>query len=147
MNIIFDYNRTLFDPEKGGLHAGVYEILKKLSKRHKLFLISYNEFGREKFMKNVGIEKFFANVSLVENKNKVSMLALTDGLNLSGVTFVIGDSLRDEITIGNELGYETIWLKKSKFASETPRNEREKPKHIINELAEIFEILEKCEKE
>jgi|SRR3989338_6468383 len=146
MKIIFDYNRTLFDPEKGGLYSGVYEILEKLSKKHKLFLISYNEFGREKFMKDVGIEKFFANISLVENKDKISMLALTGGLNFSEIIFVIGDSLRDEITVGNELGYETVWLKKGKFASEKPRNEKENPKYIINELEEIFEILNNYQK-
>lgn len=147
MNIIFDYNRTLFDPESGRLYDNVRSILERLSKNEfALFLFSYNEFGREKFMKDVEIEKLFKNISLVESKNKATMSQLTIGFP-ANITLVVGDSLRDEIAIGNELGYETVWLKKGKFASETPRNEKEKPKYTIGELEEIFEILKKYKKE
>lgn len=146
MNIIFDYNRTLFNPESGRLYDNVPLILKRLSKEFSLFLFSYNEFGREKFMKDVEIEKLFKNISLVVSKNKETMSQLTIEFP-ANITLVVGDSLRDEIAIGNELGYETVWLKKGKFASETPRNEKEKPKYTISELEEIFEILKKYKKE
>ena len=59
MNIIFDYNRTLFNPETGRLYGGVYELLEKLYQEFSLFLFSYDEFGRDKFMKDSKIEKFF----------------------------------------------------------------------------------------
>jgi FMN phosphatase YigB (HAD superfamily) len=142
MNIIFDYNRTLFDPENGGLYESVYETLEKLSKEHKLFLFSYNEFGRDKFMKDVHIDNFFSKISLVENKDEKSMSLLIKDSSTDR-TFVVGDSLRNEISIGNKLGYETIWLRKGKFAFELPRNKNEEPSYIINSLGEIFEILKK----
>jgi FMN phosphatase YigB (HAD superfamily) len=142
MYIIFDYNRTLFDPENNRLYDGVFEVIEELSHNYSLFLFSYNEFGREKFMEDIGIRKFFKNIALIEEKNETNMLQLTHGFPAE-TTLVVGDSLRDEITIGNKLGYESIWLKKGKYAVETPRNAQEKPKYTIHSLDEIFEILKK----
>ena len=146
VNIIFDYNRTLFNPDENKLYDGVYELLEKLYKEFSLFLFSYDEFGRDKFMKDSKIERFFKNVALVNEKSETNMLQLVEAFPAE-ITLVVGDSLRDEIAIGNELGYETVWLKKGKFASETPRKEKEKPKYTIHALEEIFEIKEKYKKE
>lgn len=140
MNIIFDYNRTLFNPENNQLYEGVYEILDNLSKEHQLFLFSYNEFGREKFMKDIDITKFFSKIALVENKNEENMSALIEN-NPDKTTFIVGDRLRDEIAIGNKLGYQTIWLRKGKFASELPASADEHPKHTINSIEEIYNII------
>jgi FMN phosphatase YigB (HAD superfamily) len=128
------------------LYEGVRELLEKLYKDFSLFLLSYDEVGREKFMKDSEFIKFFKNVALVDQKSKTSMLQLVEAFP-ADATLVIGDSLRDEIKIGNELGYETIWLKKGKFSSEIPRSDEEKPRYIISELEEVLEILKKYKKE
>lgn len=141
-NIIFDYNRTLYNPDEHKLYDGVYELLEKLQMKFSLFLYSYNELGRDKFMKDSKIEKFFKSIALVDKKTEETMHNLITPFPAK-TTLVVGDSLRDEIRIGNELGYETIWLKKGKFSNETPRTEKEKPTYIISELEEVVEILKK----
>lgn len=146
MNIIFDYNGTLFDPENNDLYKGAYEVLEALSKDHKLYLFSYNEFGREKFMKDVNIDKFFAKISLVDNKDEKSMSRLIED-NPTDLTFVIGDSLMSEIYLGNKLGYETVRLKQGRFSAELPRNEYENPKYYINSIEEIFNVLDRYKKD
>lgn len=146
MNIIFDYNRTLFDPSTDKLFEGTYEILEKLAQEHKLFLLSYNEFGRKQFMRDTDIAKFFENISLVDHKNRTEMLALTSGSSPSTPTLVVGDNLRNEIAIGNELGYQTVWLKRGSFSFDTPGNSQAAPTHTISTLEEIFKVIEKYQK-
>lgn len=145
MNIVFDYNRTLFDPERGELYEGIYDVLENLSKKHKLFLFSYDEFGRENLFRKMKIDQFFSKIDFVEGKNEKSMLELVENAS-TDTTFVIGDSLRDEICLGNKLGYETVWLKNGKFSSEVPYSGCEKPKYVISSVNEIFDILEKYKK-
>ena len=40
MKIIFDYNRTIFDPETDDLYQGVFELISDLSKKYELYLVS-----------------------------------------------------------------------------------------------------------
>ena len=143
MNIIFDYYLTIFDPETGELYPKTYGILEKLSKEHKLFLFTYNEYDRAEFMKSSQIEKFFTKICLVDKKDKDNMLKVIDEANSADTTLVVGDRVQSEIRIGNELGYETIWLKQGKFGKQLPSDPLEKPKYIIHSLGEIFNILEK----
>ena len=55
--------------------------------------------------------------------------------------YVIGDRVKKEITLGNALGYETIWLNKGKFKKESPSNAKEIPRYTILSLKAAIEIL------
>ena len=144
MKIIFDYNRTLFDPETEQLYSGVLQLLKDLAKKHELFLISRNEKGRKRSMHARGIEKFFQKKAFVRKKTKRIFQKLVG--RFSKDVIVIGDRVREEIRIGNMLGYRTIWLRRGKFSSELPLNEKEVPKHIICKIIECRKIIKLYEK-
>jgi FMN phosphatase YigB (HAD superfamily) len=68
MKIIFDYNRTLFNPDTGNLYPDVLSILSTLSKNHELFLVSRNDPRRESMLVSLGISSFFKKKLFVDTK-------------------------------------------------------------------------------
>ena len=69
MKIIFDYNRTIFDPETDDLYQGVFELISDLSKKYELYLVSANEPRRKEKIKDLNIDSFFKGIFFVENKS------------------------------------------------------------------------------
>jgi len=138
MKIIFDYNRTIFNPEIDALYTGVLELLKELSDRHSLVLVSKDEIGRENKLKDFGIAQYFENTVFVKEKtNEVFKNLVKDDEKV----LVIGDRVRGEISVGNQLGFITIWVKQGKFANEIPQNQNEIPNHAIDEIKQLSEII------
>lgn len=141
MNIILDYNRTLYDPETQSLYPEAAVLLRNLSQKHDLYLIGRNEPGRSNKLDELDIRRYFKEVRFVDQKTEELFgNIITDNEN---VTFVIGDRVYEEIAIGNKLGYRTIWVRQGKFSGETPRKEAENPLLTVHSLSEIEPILEK----
>ena len=148
--IIFDFNRTIYNPEAGTLFPEVGKVMNSLLKKeYQLFLLSHigtsskKAKERKKIIYDLGLEKYFQeNIILTRNKSAEDFEKI---LAKSGVlaksSFVVGDRVRKEIAFANTLGCRTIWLKKGRFAVETPRDKKEKPKHTVENLEEILEIL------
>lgn len=143
MKIIFDYNRTIFDPEKNELYSGVFEMLKRLASKHELFLISRNEPSRKDQFEKLGIKKYFQKIIFVDEKNKKTLKNL---IGDSKKVLVVGDSIRDEIKIGNKLGLITVRLKKGRFANESSTSPEEEPLFNISEIIELEKIILNYEK-
>ncbi len=142
MKIIFDYNRTIFNPEKQELYSGVLELLNTLSQKHDLFLISKKEEGRQETLNSLGIINLFKKVVFTEKKSAELFKEITNNMN---DVIVIGDRVRGEISIGNELNYTTVWIKQGKFSEEKPLNDSQQPKHIINDIRELEKIIKQYE--
>ena len=143
MKIIFDYNRTIFDPEKNELYSGVLQLLEKLSLAHELFLVSMNELGRKNTIKKLNIEKFFKKIVFTNKKDTELFLSLVG--NTKNV-LIVGDSINNEILIGNNLRITTILIKRDKFSNEKPNSINTIPDFTILEMNELEEIIKKYEK-
>ncbi len=142
MKIIFDYNRTIFDPEGDELFPGVFELLAELSKNHELFLVSMNEPGREARFGELGIEHFFETIVFVSKKTPELFAAMVKG---DKEVVVVGDRIKHEILLGNKLGFTTIWLNRGKFSAELPDNGNEEPDYVINDTRDVKNIISKIE--
>ena len=143
MKIIFDYNRTLFNPDTGSLYHGVLELLKRLSKRHELFLVSKNEVGRNEKFENMSIKKYFISYTFTDKKSRQIFLDLVGD---SGEVFVVGDRVAGEIKIGNELRFRTIWVRQGIFGLDNPKSEIEKPDFIVDCISDVEKIILEHEK-
>ena len=117
MKIIFDYNRTLYNPDTRALYPGILELLGKLAKKHHLYLVSREEFGREFQLDAFGLKPLFQRIMLIGTKTPEVFKTLVD--NHPDV-LVVGDRVRDEIRIGRELRYRTVWLQQGFFQKEIP---------------------------
>lgn len=141
MQIIFDYNRTLFNPETGKLYTGIFMMLKKLAKKHKLFLITMNEPERKNTIKELGIDQYFRQILFVEQKTEEvfkNMVAQNE------TVIVIGDRLQGEIQIGVQLGFITIHIQHD-TSMPTPSLKMQ-PTHTANSAKKIIEIISIYEK-
>lgn len=143
MKIIFDYNRTLFDPDIDDIYPGVFQMLEMLSEDYELFLITRNEPSRRSRFEQLNIERFFKKILFVDEKTEDDFLSM---VGKSKNVFVVGDSVSDEIKIGNTLGLVTVRVKQGKFAAELPTSFQEEAKISINKITELTKVLKAYEK-
>jgi FMN phosphatase YigB (HAD superfamily) len=142
MKIIFDYNRTIFNPDTNNLYDGVLEILEELFLKHELFLVSKYEPTRSNVINKLEINKYFQKIVLVEQKTEEIFIDLV-GENKDVV--VVGDRIKREIYLGNLLGFNTVWVRQGKFSNEINDTEEEKPDYVIKDIKELLEIIKKYE--
>jgi len=143
MKIIFDYNRTIFDPETDDLYPGVLDLLQKLSAKYELFLISRNEPARKERIEKLGVKNCFSKIMFVDKKSQQLFKRISgDAKDI----IVVGDSPGDEIKIGNQLGFITIRLKMRKFAAQMPENNDELAKFEVTDIGELENIISSYEK-
>ncbi len=142
--IIFDFNRTLYDPETDGLFDGVIDMLDELrQEERRLVLLSKQEGGRETLLSDLGIDGYFEGAHFVPRKTREVMLDIveTDGLDPKE-TLVVGDVPHSEIKAGNAVGMETVWLRHGYFADTVPDDEST-PKHIVLSIPELRDLLKR----
>ena len=146
--ILFDFNKTLYDPELDAIIDDADMILQKLKNDgYQLCLISklsqksYD--SRAEQISQLGLDRYFIDIQIIEgNKTEEHFQRCVRimSLNPSEIA-VVGDRIREEITLGNRLGMRTIWYKNGKFSEESPQSHDEKPQHTITSLKEIYKHL------
>jgi len=141
--IIFDFNRTIYDPENDCLISGARFVLRTLLRRgYSLGLISRAGKSRRELMKSLDIAQYFSRIIVTKTKSqKVFERMAASMARERSVGFVVGDRVRKEITIGNAMGFQTIWLRSGKFANEKPRKKIERPTVAVRTLREILSIV------
>lgn len=142
-SVIFDFNRTLYNPDSNTLAKKTRWVLHILRRRgFSLFLVSRAAPSRYELIKHLGLETYFAKVVLAREKNLRLFERLTPAASVDRASsFVVGDRVRHEILIGNALGLHTIWFSSGLFASQKPRNKAEQPIHTVYELSEVLSII------
>ncbi|KND47527.1 MAG: hypothetical protein AB199_03795 [Parcubacteria bacterium C7867-004] len=139
MTIIFDFNRTIYDPETDTAVPGALEALTHFAERGMtLHLVSRREGGRDDVLDTLGVRDFFASVAFVGDKGPV-IQELVSGS--SGTVYVVGDYLQSEIRAGNKAGAKTIWLKRGLFAGHAPTYGTDVPWATIKHMQELIEII------
>ncbi len=141
--VIFDLNRTLYDPDTNSLLPGVLEMLTWLrGSGAEMHLVSRKEPGREHILESHGILSFFSSVSFVEEKTREMFAELVErtGEGHNSV-YVIGDYLHEEIRFGNQCGAKTVWLKRGKFAGLLEETDCDKPWRTVECIAEITGMI------
>lgn len=142
--VIFDFNRTIYDPETGSMLSGAREVLDALRARSvPLYLVSKADESRPQVLKEMGVEDFFAELFFVERKDPTLFFEI---LKRAGVQpkqmYVVGDHLHKEIRCGNQCGMRTIWLKRGKFSDLEPATEADHPWKTVGEMDEVLGLIE-----
>lgn len=143
MKIIFDYNRTLFDPDTNALYPGVSDMLKRLSGAHELYLVSRFEAERLTQLEELDIAQYFQKTTFVGDKSAPLFKELVGDAK---DVIVVGDSIGDEIKIGNQLGFMTIRVKQGRFSSTEPKDASEVAITEIQNVTEFERLLTFYEK-
>lgn len=141
-SIIFDWKRTLYNPDSGTLVNGAVEILDFLQSHNvPLFLIGKG--GEEMYseVKKLEVEKYFKSILFQEGSKEETLFKPYVSSDNPSTTFFIGDRIRSELAIGKVLGATTIWVRQGKFADETPEDKSQEPDYTVQSLVEAKELL------
>lgn len=143
-NVIFDWKRTLYDPETKTLINGATEILEMFSNKNiPIFLIGKGEEEMHQEVNRLGIEKFFTGVKFAQGeKNPEDFKKYIDPFNPSE-TFIIGDRALSELSVGKSLMASTVWVRQGVYADELPEAKNLTPDYQVRSLAELKDLVEK----
>lgn len=145
--IIWDFNRTLYNPDAGALIEGAVDVLIcARQKGYTSILFSKNKAGEtpiKEQLDRLDISEYFQAVIESEEKDikdieRLLSLYLPDKTN----SYLISDRAQTDISVGNALGFKTVWFKNGKFAHDLPRTTKETPLFTIDRLIQFKRILE-----
>lgn len=141
--IVFDWKRTLYDPDLGELIAGTKEILAWLKQKGvKMVLIGKGGDDMHGEVKKLGVGDFFSNIVFQEGDKDITLFKPFVNEDSSKNILFIGDRVRSELEAGNKLGATTIWVKQGKFAKEKPLSDDQLPTYTVNSLIEAKALLQ-----
>lgn len=144
-NIIFDWKRTLYDPDTKSLIKGALKLLKFIkSKDIVISLIGKGGEDMEEEVKRLNVRKYFSFTFFAEGDKDPSVFNKIISTNPKE-TVLIGDRVRSEIEIGNRLGVITIWVKQGKFAEEKPENAEQEPTYTVTVLPDCLGVIQSLE--
>mgnify|MGYP001617547413 CR=1 FL=1 len=146
--IIFDWGRTLYNNEGERLFEESHAVLTHcVTKGYRVALLSVSSdptrfSAKEKLIEDLHMKPFFEKMVIATQKEKeeIDEIAHHFGIPYSSI-LMIGDRTVREIKIANELGMQSIWIQKGKFAHEIPTPETGKPTHTVNSLREVINLI------
>jgi len=143
--IIFDFNRTIYDPEADRLVSGCKDLLENLKKsNYRMCLISKKtKINRREQIFRLELDKYFKKILVIDGqKNKKHFRRCLNSMQLSPSEIaVVGDRVEGEIFLGNNLGMLTIWYKTGKFANILPKTYLQTPDCTIKDIREVLNVL------
>jgi ribonucleotide monophosphatase NagD (HAD superfamily) len=137
-SIIFDWKRTLYDPDSRSLIAGAKEVL-ELARQNNIPLVLIGKGGddMQAEVDRLGVREFFTDVIFREGSKDANLFESKVSKEDPRNTLFIGDRVRSELAIGTMLHVTTIWIRQGKFAGEEPENEAQKSAYTFSSLAEL----------
>lgn len=140
--IILDFNRTLYDSDSSQLLDDALDFLKDYNKVYSLALIGKGDEKRASLINDLDIKKYFKYIKLKEKKEVSDFIECLKELKFDRKdVWSIGDRIKKEIVLSNQIGIKTIWLKNGKFSNELPSCEEEKPTFTASSFKEIRKII------
>jgi len=136
--IIFDWKRTLYDPEAKILLPGALEVLDSLSKYDiKLIMIGKGTEGMDEALDACNVRQYFAAVHFVDAKSDELFERYIDKTHPDR-TLVVGDRAQGEIAIGKGLGAKAVWIRAGQFKDEMPLSEDLAPDETIEDIQSLL---------
>lgn len=120
--IVFDFGRTIYDPDSDRLVPGALELLNQAhAQGYICLLLTKAGPGRLEQLKALGLTDLFDDIVITTQK---SVAVFQEFANRFGIdtsrSFVIGDRAQNELAFGAEAGWPTIWFRSGKFRDEMP---------------------------
>jgi FMN phosphatase YigB (HAD superfamily) len=136
--VIFDWKRTLYDPDNKILIPGAEELLTFLKQKNiSLVLIGKGTQEMHDEVERLGLKDYFNHIFFREGAKDSHLFAQYIKKDSPKETIFIGDRVRSELAVGNNLGATTIWVKQGKFAREEPENENQIPTFTVPSLSSV----------
>ncbi len=141
-NVIFDWKRTLYNPEEKNLISGSLELLNFIYQKN-IPIVLIGKGGEDMYLEvdRLGVRKYFADILFKEGEKEVETFRKYVNEKLPESTLLVGDRVRSELEVGNLLGATTVWVKQGQFATEEPENENQRPNFTVSSLNEMIKLF------
>lgn len=140
--VIFDWKRTLYDPDERVLIDGAIDLLETLiNKNIPLVLIGKGGKDMNEEVSRLGVKKYFKEILFAQGDKDPEVFKAHISKKDPKKTVLIGDRVKSELMIGIELGVTTIWIKQGKFASELPETKDQEPDYTVSSLRDCLNLL------
>lgn len=135
--VLFDFNRTLYNPDTDALNEYARELLSHLQQRGiPLFMVCKGGEERKKKIEELGLLPFFQRVIVTERKGLVDFFSCRSEYP-DAQWIAIGDRLVEELRYAKEAGMETVWFRNGRFAHEQPAQTGIHPGYVVFNLTEV----------
>ena len=141
--IIFDFNRTLYNPDTKKLEEGALALLNDLYNYRLCLVAKRTTEDKENLISGLGLNKYFLDIQIIDGHKQESHFQRSLAqmrLSASQVT-VVGDRIKEEIKLANMMNMQTIWYRQGKFADELPKEDFEFPTYTITKLEDLVYYL------
>lgn len=141
-SIIFDWKRTLYDPDNKVLTEGALSLLEFInSKSIPMVLIGKGGEDMQREVERLGVGQHFRQIVFAQGDKNQAVFRSFISKDGPERTLFIGDRVKSELEIGNKLGATTIWVKQGKFALEKPLNKDQMPDYTVSSLTECLKLI------
>lgn len=136
--IIFDWKRTLYNPDEKRLTEGSREVLDTLRDRGlSLVLIGRGENDMYAAVDQAGIEHLFDSITFASTKDD-SLFIDHIPVDAPDTVLAVGDRAQKEVAFAKSLGAKAIWLRSGIFSEEMPLSGME-PDEVIEDIMELLD--------
>jgi FMN phosphatase YigB (HAD superfamily) len=142
--IIFDWKRTLYNPDNATLIDGAVELLTFLTSRGTyLAVVGKGDCDMYGEVERLSVKKYFNHIAFREGAKDFELFEEVVAIAGPDKTLFIGDRVRSELAVGHTLGCHTLWIRQGKFADETPENDDQTPTYTVQSLIAARQLIEK----
>lgn len=144
---VFDVQLPSWHKEDEILYADTPICLEILSEKYKIGIIANQQLGTKERLKQHRILQYFdlivasAEEGVAKPDKKIFQIALERSNCEPNHAIMIGDRIDNDIVPANLLGMHTIWIKQGSGQYWNITQEIEKADYIVNNLAELCDIL------
>lgn len=118
--VIFDWKRTLYDPDQANLLPNAQTVLETLGHQGlRLYLIGRGGSDMDDAIDKVGVRPLFEAVHFVPRKSDGLFRRYIPPTNPE-TTLAVGDRAQKEVALAKSLGARAIWLRAGLFQDELP---------------------------
>ena len=122
--------------------------LRELSKRYKIGIIANQNLGSKERLEKIGLLKYIdlviasAEEGVAKPNLRIFQIALERAKCKPEETVMVGDRIDNDIIPANIIGMITVWIRQGFGGLAQPQTAIETPDYTINNLNELFEIIE-----
>ena len=146
--IVFDWGRTIWNPDSDALFHGARKILERLSVGRRLMIVSLATKGaeeierRKRIIADLEIAGLFTDIVFVSEEKDEAYVSLFAKHELDHTkTVIVDDRIIRGIAWGNRTGVYTIWFQNGKFKDELPSEETGEPTFTITDFEQLGPIF------
>ena len=144
----FDLKPTPWNSDDEVVYPEAKDCLRSISKRYKIGIIANQNPGSKERLERIGLLKYIdlviasAEEGVAKPDLRLFQIALERANCKPEEAVMVGDRIDNDIIPANKIGMKTVWIRQGFGGLANPQTAEQTPEYTINNLNELFEIIE-----